>query len=57
MNRNHFNIDHKNSFIDLQSIQTISPTIAQPQHQQQQLPHADDELAYRGHHAGGYEGV
>lgn len=57
MNRNQFNFDHKNSFIDPQSIHTMSPIISQPQHQQQ-LPHADEDLAYRGHAAmAGYDGV
>jgi hypothetical protein len=33
------------SFIDLQSMQTMTPTIPQPQSQ----AHHDDDLAYRGH--------
>lgn len=41
------------SFIDLQSIQSITPTIPQAQ-----MPHTDDELAYRGHPAmTSYDGV
>lgn len=42
------------SFIDSQSIQTITPTIPQPQLQH----HADEDLAYRGHPAmTSYDGV
>lgn len=58
MNQNHNKLAHKNSFIDFESIQTMSPTISQPQHQQQ-MPHGDDaDLAYRGHAAmSPYDGV
>ncbi|KAG5671896.1 hypothetical protein PVAND_002065 [Polypedilum vanderplanki] len=41
------------SFIDLQSMQTITPTISQPQ-----LGHTDEDLAYRGHATmANYDGV